>query len=56
MRKFLFMFRMMREMLALVREHKLWFLAPLLFLLVSLSVLVYYVGPTVVLTFIYAGV
>jgi hypothetical protein len=56
MKKFLFMFRMMGEMLRLVRAHKLWFLAPLLFLLVGLSVLVYYVGPTVVLTFIYAGV
>ncbi len=56
MRKFLFMFRVMQEMGARVREHKLWFLAPPLFLLVSLSVPVYYVGPTVGLTFIYAGV
>ena len=56
MKKLRFMFRMMAEILNLVREHKLWFLAPLLFLLAGLSVLVYYVGPTVVLTFIYAGV
>ena len=47
---------MMREMVLLLREHKLYFLAPLLLTLVCLSVLVYYVGPTVVLTFIYAGV
>ena len=56
MRKLRFVFRMMREMFVLVREHRLWFLAPLLFLLACLSVLVYYVGPTAVLAFIYAGV
>ena len=56
MRKFLFMGRMMRELLALVAEHRLYFLAPLLLSLVALSILVYHVGPTVVITFIYAGV
>lgn len=56
MRKFRYMLRMMREMLDLVREHKLYFLAPLFFALIGLSALVYYVGPTVVITFIYAGV
>jgi len=55
-RKLLFMTRMMREMLQLVSEHKLYFLAPVLLALVTLSVLVYYVGPTVVITFIYAGI
>ena len=50
------MFRMLREMLALISDHKLYFLAPILLSLVFLSVLVYYVGPTVVITFIYAGV
>ncbi|MDP6945000.1 MAG: DUF5989 family protein [Myxococcota bacterium] len=56
MRKLVFVSRMMREMLALISEHKLYFLAPLLVSLVALSMLVYYVGPTVVITFIYAGV
>lgn len=56
MKKFLFMFAMMKEMLLLVREHKLYFLSPLLIALVCLTVLVYYVGPTVIITFIYAGV
>ena len=56
MRKLVIVTGMMREMVLLLREHKLYFLAPLLLTLVCLSVLVYYVGPTVVLTFIYAGV
>jgi len=56
MKKLLFVKHMMSEMMGLVREHKLYFMAPLLFALVSLSVLVYYVGPTVVITFIYGGV
>jgi hypothetical protein len=54
--KFLFMFRMLRMLGGLVRENQLYFLAPFMVVLVSLSVLVYYVGPTVVITFIYAGV
>jgi hypothetical protein len=56
MKKFLYMFRMFGEMSEMVREHKLFFMAPLLFVLVAVSALVYYVGPTVVITFIYAGV
>jgi len=56
MKKLIFMTRMMREMLALVVAHKLYFLAPVMLCLVMLSLLVYYVGPTVVITFIYAGV
>jgi hypothetical protein len=56
MKKFLFMFAMMREMLLMVREHKLYFVSPLLLTLACLSLLVYYVGPTVIITFIYAGV
>lgn len=56
MRKFLFMFRMAGKMVGLVKENQLYFLAPFMLALVSLSVLVYYVGPTVIITFIYAGV
>jgi hypothetical protein len=56
MKKLRFMGRMLREMLSLISAHKLYFLAPILLTLVFLSVLVYYVGPTVVITFIYAGV
>ena len=56
MKKFLYMGRMFGEMMEMVREHKLYFMAPVLFVLVAVSALVYYVGPTVVITFIYAGV
>ncbi len=56
MRKLIYVSRMMRNMMMLVREHKLYFMAPVLITLVCLSMLVYYVGPTVVITFIYAGV
>lgn len=56
MRKLRYMLRMGGEMVELVREHKLYFLAPVLLTLVALSGLVYYVGPTVIITFIYAGV
>jgi hypothetical protein len=55
-KKLLFVREMMREMFGLILAHKLYFLAPLLLTLVCLSLLVYYVGPTVVITFIYAGV
>lgn len=56
MKKLLFVHKMMREMWGLIRAHKMYFLAPLLMTLVCLSMLVYYIGPTVVITFIYAGV
>ncbi len=56
MKKLLFMGAMMKELLALVREHKLYFLSPLLLALGALTLLVDYVGPTVIITFIYAGV
>lgn len=56
MKKFRYMFRMFGEMMDLVREHKLYFMAPVFLALVGVSALVYYVGPTVVITFIYAGV
>lgn len=56
MTKLRFLFRMLSQLWGLITENKLFFLAPFLVALVSLSVLVYYVGPTVVITFIYAGV
>ena len=56
MTKFRYMFRMLGEMMEMVRENRLYFLAPVLAALVFVSALVYYVGPTVVITFIYAGV
>ena len=40
----------------LVRQHKLYFLTPLLLLLCVLAVLFFHFGPSVVVAFIYAGV
>lgn len=45
-----------REMLHLVRKHKLAFLIPILMVLILLVFLAYYVGPAIVTTFIYAGI
>lgn len=44
------------QMLLLIRKHKLSFLAPLLLILAFLAILVYYIGPAVIVSFIYAGV
>jgi hypothetical protein len=47
---------MLKEMGYLVKKHKLAFLAPIFIALVLLAVLVYYIGPAAITTFIYAGV
>lgn len=44
-----------KEMLFLIKSHKLYFISPLLLMLVFLTLLAFYVGPTAILTFIYAG-
>lgn len=44
-----------KEMLHLIRAHKMYFIAPILISLVILTLLAFYLGPTAVLTFIYAG-
>jgi hypothetical protein len=43
-------------MFLLIKKHKLSFLAPLLLILAFLAILVYYIGPAVIVSFIYAGV
>lgn len=53
MKKILFI---LKELFALVREHKLYILIPIFITLALLSLLVYHVGPAVIITFIYAGV
>lgn len=53
MKKFLFI---LREMLRLVARNKLYFLLPILASLALLGFLVYSLGPTVFITFLYAGV
>lgn len=50
------LFYILREISYLIRKHKLYFLAPLFIMLALLAFLVYYIGPTVIVSFIYAGV
>lgn len=40
----------------MIRKHKLYFLLPLCLLLAVIAMLVYYVGPAVIVSFIYAGI
>ena len=44
-----------KEMMHLVRNHKVYVIAPLLITLVLLALFAFILGPTAVLTFIYAG-
>ncbi|MFH1466525.1 MAG: hypothetical protein ABIO70_19225 [Pseudomonadota bacterium] len=53
MKKILYM---VREMIYLVRQERLYALALLLLLLAVVAVLVYQVTPLTVVTFIYAGI
>lgn len=45
-----------RELFYLIKRHKLYFFAPLFIMLALLAFLVYYIGPAVMVSFIYAGV
>ncbi len=45
-----------REMMRMISRHKLYFVAPLLIMLACLAGLVFYAGPTVLISFLYAGV
>lgn len=45
-----------RELWHLLRQHRLYFLAPLFVVLVLLSLLVFYIGPGIAISFLYAGV
>lgn len=44
-----------KEMLHLIRAHKMYVIAPVLLTLVILALFAFILGPTAVLTFIYAG-
>jgi len=46
----------LKEMFKMIRKHKLSFLAPIFIILAILAFLVYYIGPAVIVSFIYAGV
>jgi hypothetical protein len=45
-----------KEMMLMVKKHKLRLIAPILIILAVLAFLVYYIGPAVIVSFIYAGV
>ena len=47
---------LLKEAYYLVMEHKLFFLAPLLTLFCFIAICFFYFGPSVVVSFIYAGV
>ena len=46
----------LKEMFAMIKKHKYYFIAPMLIILAFLAFLVYYIGPAVIVSFIYAGV
>ena len=52
MKKIAYIFK---EMFYLIRRYKLYFLMPLLTALVLLAFFVFYLGPSVIISFIYAG-
>lgn len=43
-------------MMLMIRKHKLQIIAPILIILAVLAFLVYYIGPAVIVSFIYAGI
>jgi hypothetical protein len=47
---------MLKGMFYMVKKHKLYFLIPLLAMLLLVGLLIYYIGPSVIVSFIYAGV
>jgi len=49
-------FYILKEMFHLVRKEKLFFLIPIFLILTLLAFLVFYIGPTIIISFIYAGV
>lgn len=46
----------LKEIFYMIKKHKLAFLAPIFVILTLLAILVYVIGPSVITTFIYAGV
>ena len=53
MRKILLL---LKETFYLIRKYKIYFLAPILLILILLAIICIYIGPKVVISFIYAGI
>ena len=49
-------FYMLKEMFYMIKKYKFYFFAPIFIILAILAFLVYYIGPTAIVSFIYAGV
>lgn len=47
---------LLKETFYLIKKHKIYFLAPIFMILVILALLVFYIGPSVIISFIYAGI
>lgn len=45
-----------KEMLYMIKRHKIYFLAPLFIIFVILAAVAFYVGPSAIISFIYAGI
>lgn len=46
----------LKESFYMVRKHKIYFLAPLLVMLAVLALIAFYIGPSIIISFIYAGI
>ena len=46
----------LKEMFHMINRQKLYFLIPIFIILAFLAFLVYYIGPAVIISFIYAGI
>ena len=46
----------LKEMMLMIRKHRIRMIAPILIIMAVLAFLVYYIGPAVIVSFIYAGV
>ena len=44
-----------KEMFFLIKKEKAYFLAPILIVIALVAILIYQVGPAVIITFVYAG-
>lgn len=45
-----------KEMFYMIKRQKLYFLIPIFVILALLAFLVWYIGPAVIISFIYAGI
>lgn len=49
-------FYILKELFYMIKKEKLYFLMPIFIILAILVFLVFYIGPAIIVSFIYAGV